>query len=163
MLGAIFGLPADDWQAIGAIAGVPLVVGSLLTVAFQVMREAKAERAAVYQEIVRTMLDIDGIFVERPELRKYFYRGVAIEPGDPEYERTLALAEMIVDFADNVVQQAERMGEDLTKYWQAYLCDLYESSPPVREFWAENCHWYAPDLHAVLGTPENTAAHAPGG
>ncbi len=108
MLATIFGLTADDWQAIAAVAGVPLVVGSLLAVAHQVRREGKAERATVYQEIVRTMLDIDRTFVERPHLRKHFYRGATIEPSDPEYERTCAIAELFVDFMDGLVQPGFR-------------------------------------------------------
>jgi hypothetical protein len=151
VLASIFGLSADDWQAIAALVGVPAVVASLLILANQVRHEVLAEGATVYQDINRMMMDIDMLFVDRPELRQYFYRGIPITPDDAEYERVAAVSELFVDFMDNFVQQEARMRKQPTAYWHQYFHAMLESSPAIREFWTSNGHWYAPELIELLG------------
>jgi hypothetical protein len=151
VLAGVLGLTADDWQAVAAVVGVPALVASLLVLAKQVRREVEAEGATVYQDINRMMMDIDMVFVERPQLRQYFYDGIPIARFEPEYERVVAISELFVDFMDNFVQQEARMRHQPTEYWHAYFHEMLQSSPCLREYWACNGHWYAPRLIALLG------------
>jgi hypothetical protein len=125
----VLGIDSAGWQAIAAIAGTPLVVGSLVLLILQSRYEVETTRASVHQSITESMLEVDKIFFENPQYRKYFYGG-AEPPADPdEYERVEALAELMLDFMDNCVAQQDRLDSGMAEGWMDYVNEMLETSP----------------------------------
>lgn len=113
-------------------------------------RSARATRAGVYQSLVQLMIDIDRIYIDRPELRCYFYDG-ADEPEDLlARSRVSALAETYADLMDNFLTQAQHLPEHLSGPYSAYFEDLARSSPAIRRFWRENREWYPEEMRQLL-------------
>ena len=113
-------------------------------------RSASATRAAVYQSLAGLMIDVDRVFLLRPELRCYFYEG-AEEPADPiERSRVVALAETFIDLIDNFVAQAPHLPEHMSGPWDLYFKDLMRASPALRRFWNESRGWYSQELRDLL-------------
>ena len=111
---------------------------------------ALATRSGVYQSITDTMIDIDRLFVERPELRGHFYDEELLPDVPLERARVLAAAELLLDFMDNVITQAPHMPEYLNGPWRTYMTSLMESSSVLRDFWEENRPWYSTDMQSIL-------------
>lgn len=115
----------------------------------QTERTNLAISASCYQSIADQLQEIDLIFVRSPQLRPYFYNNVAMPTG-PERDRVLALAELLVDFIDNVVTQSHAMPASHRDVWFAYFREQYACSPAIREYWATCSRWYRVDMHEVF-------------
>lgn len=160
----MFALTLEEWgwvglvvQAGAAVFGLPAVAISVLLLTRQTKAEAAAterraiaEEATVYHSLIQLNFAIDQLFIERPELRPYYYNNTAIRPGDAEYGRVMSIAEMMVDFMDAVVAQKNRLGDDLAYSYLAYFADLFRLSPALRQYWIDCGHWYPERLRGVL-------------
>lgn len=145
--------------AILNLVSVPIVIITVLLLIQQtrhVSRQtdltSRATRASVYQSVPETMIAIDKIFLERPELRKHFYGNEHIHQADDQYERTLVIAEIILDFMEHVRTISPSLPEYQWDSWERYFRFLYQSSPVLRGFWAENREWYPTTLQQFLDT-----------
>jgi hypothetical protein len=142
-----------DWIQT-AIAGVSFL--GFVGLIFSLWSLRQATFASVYQGIASQMHDLDKLFVERPDLRPYFY-GEEPKPvphDEPERGRVLATAELIVDFADNFVAQRRVLPGDYERGWAEYFRALYVSSPAVQHFWKKSSGWYCDDLDELLRGPD---------
>jgi hypothetical protein len=123
--------------------------------ATQTERAATAIKSAAYQGVNAQLQDVDMIFVDRPELRPHFYENKALPADKRERDQVMAVAELLVDFMDNIVTQAHAMDAEHREVWYAYFRDQLDSSPAIRVYWSENRHWYRPELHAALKRRES--------
>ena len=113
-------------------------------------RSAKALRASVYQSLSRLAIEVDGTFLQHPELRAYFYDGIS-EPSDPtQLSRVVAVAETLIDLMDNFVVQAPHLPDHLSGPWDRYFKDIFGSSPAMQRFWRAHREWYSPTLRELL-------------
>ena len=111
---------------------------------------AAATRGQVYQALSSAMLDIDRLFVERPELRPYFYDGVDIPCGFDEEQRVLATAELMCDFFDDCTAQAHLLDAASNDVWRNFARGIARTSPAVRAHWLRNGEWYSARLRAAI-------------
>jgi hypothetical protein len=154
-----------------ALSGNVALFVSLILLALQVREMTKQSAlatrstiAAVYQQMNDNMLDIDRLFVERPELRPFFY-GDAVLPADAEpvdRERLVAMAELIVDLMDNVVTQLPILPARLAQPWQDFFRGLVSGSPTLTEFWKAWRHLYSIDLRNLLDASDDDRPSLPG-
>jgi hypothetical protein len=140
-----------------ALAGDVILLATLAVFALQAREMAKqsaagalATRSAVYQALTDSMIRIDRMFVERPELRQYIYGGAALPTDELERSRVLATVELIVDFIDNVVTQAPHLPEYLNGPWRVYIATVMRSSVVLQDFWRENRAWYSDEMQRLL-------------
>jgi hypothetical protein len=138
----VLGLGADAWQAVAALVGLPAIVVSLWVLIGQSRQTVEAERAAVHQGITEAMLDIDRLFFDHPEFRKYIYDGVEPPAGGLEREKVEALGEMMLDFVDNCIAQLDRLDSDQAADWREYVREIVGTSPVMQEFLAKHEDWY---------------------
>ena len=114
------------------------------------LRATQARLATVSQNVSMQMHDINRLFVDRPELKKYFYESAPLSKGDADHDRAMCIAEMIVDFMDNVLTQAPLLEGELSDAWRGYFEWVYQSSPIVRGYWDRHSDWYAAGLHDLF-------------
>jgi len=112
-------------------------------------------------------MEVDRVFINRPELREYFYEGSPTPSTEPERARVLAVADLIMDVADSVAS-ARRHGHMLDEDYQAWrnaLHTYYEYSPAMRDLWPRTGPCYGPGTSDLLfdsdsAQPPSTAASA---
>jgi hypothetical protein len=160
---------SPEW--ISAIAGaisavlVPatllLAVGQWREMARQTERSVLAIESSIYQSIADELQQIGLQFVERPQLRRYFYDGEASSTEEPEATQIRALAAVFVDFMDTVTVQVAAIPEHNRNVWHAFFRDLLATSPAIREYWADTSQWYGVDLRAVLSQSEQAESTDP--
>ena len=150
-------------SAIIGVLGLPALVISLVMVRKQLKLAANANRATVYQSVPQLMIEIDRLFVDRPELKPYFYRNKPISKDDPEYERVMSVAEILLDFMDFVTAVEPALPEYDWDSWKCYFQELAGTSPALRLYWEECGHWYPDPVRQAVGLPcrERGAADAP--
>jgi hypothetical protein len=158
-----------EWVAAvaGAVSAI-LVPGALWLAARQWREMAKqtersviAIKSSVYQSFASQLQEIALLFIERPELRKYFYDGSDAPRKEPQATQARALAAVFLDFMDTVAVQVVSIPEQDRDVWFAFFRDLLTTSPVIRQCWADTAEWYSLDLRRVLGTPGGPAAGTP--
>jgi hypothetical protein len=129
---------------INGLAFVGVIV-SLLLLRAQGLAERDATLVIAYQNMTAQMADMDKFFLENLDLRPYFFGGKEPPSAQDEHSRLLAVAEMYVNLMDNVLTQCPALNRDgIAADWEAYFRDVYETSPVLREFWAEHgSEWFA--------------------
>ena len=66
---------------------------------------ARALRSNTQQGMVRIVTDLDRVYIDRPDLLKYFEGGKPISVSDPDYPRVYATAVMFLDVIDIAASQ----------------------------------------------------------
>jgi hypothetical protein len=132
------------------LAGDVILAVTLLVFITQARSMTRSTRASVYQTVAQQMMSIDQLFVERPELRPYFYGNKPPPTEEIERERVAAFAELFVDFMDNLVGQTPHIPEHLGESWRAYFRAVASTSPAIREFWRAHRDWYEEHMWQVL-------------
>lgn len=150
----------DAISAIATVISDLLIAFSILfaarqwrEAAQQTKKAAVAISAATYQGVNAQLQEIDLLFVQYPELRPYFYADKPMPQDRRERDRVMAVAELLVDFMDNVVTQGHAMPADHRKVWNDYFKEQHASSAAIRIYWHENSHWYRKELLDILGPP----------
>lgn len=153
VIAQIFQAVGQVLQALVSVLGLPALVISLVFVWKQLKLSANANRATVYQSVPLLMFDIDRLFIERPELKPYFYGRKPLTHDDPEYNRIMSVAELFVDFMDYVTVVEPALPEYEWDSWKCYFRELLATSPALQQYWQEYGHWYPDTIAKVLGTP----------
>lgn len=149
--------PWEVAQAVTTVFGLPVLVLSVLLLAWQTVSAARATRASLYQNIATLMIEIDRFFIERPELRPYFYESADVADGAPDCGVVTSTAEMLADFFENVLDQVPALREeDTLKLWESYMGDVLGSSPALRRHILAHPSWYSKELQGrtARATPQ---------
>lgn len=98
-------------------------------------RSLEAQYAANDMVLMSRVIELDRLFVDRPDLRPYFYSGKEMPKYGPPRESVIATAELIVDIAETVSSMIrhQQLGDDDQGAWAAAIAD-WGLSPAVR--WA---------------------------
>lgn len=102
---------------IAGLFSAAALVGSLLVLARQTRESVHQSQVANELAAVRAKVEgfgvVDGViavFVDRPELREYFYEGVELPEDSTSRARVLAVAELMADALQSVHWQYEAEG-----------------------------------------------------
>ena len=152
-------LSTSDWiflagVIVNGLAFVGVIV-SLLLLRAQGLTQRDATLSVAYQNMAAQMSDLARFLGDNPELRPYFFGNKELPASHGDRDRVLAVAEMYVNFMDNVLTQSpvlKRAG--IAADWEAYFLDLYRTSPVIRAFWSQHgSAWYAHSPLASLYSP----------
>ena len=99
----------------------------------------------VYITSTNWTLEIDKMFFANPELRPYFYEGKDIAPTDPQYQRAVSMAEMLIDSMDSVAAIGENFPDEV-KFdgWKNWIMGTFSNSPLLVRHLEELRDWYQP-------------------
>ncbi len=138
---------ANIGSFVTVLIGFALVYVQLRDIHEQTELSARTARSDHYAQISSSMRELNRIFHERWDLRRYFYDGVSHEHVEEGGETAVLLdnvCEIVLDFADDVVEQYRALpdGVDWTTWW-SYFRYLYRQSPKLRSFlWANFSDFY---------------------
>lgn len=139
---------------LGGIGSMISLIGILFAVS-EIRRARKIVDRETDHRIYEMMLDVDKFFFENPDLRGYIYDGKTlpddIEEGSPEYNRIIAMIEMMLDFMECAYSQFDLMPIHQRVGWIDYFVETARSSPMMREFVEAERNWYlASFAHLIL-------------
>jgi hypothetical protein len=133
-----------------------LGLASLALIMFQINQASASLQAASYQSIANNTLELDKIFIDKPELRPYFYYGRDINQNEKDYDLVMAVAEFLIDFFDSTLTQLEIMPKDKQldmPAWKKYFSDSFANSPALCKRLQRNPNWYRPNLIEIASEP----------
>lgn len=147
-----------DMETLGNLGSIAQAIFTPLFILFAVMevrRARKESEVQSYYSTVEMMISLDQYFIEHPEYRAYIYQGKPFNKEDfaddeAQYEQLMAVAEMMVDYFDLVLQQIDIMEVDRATAWVNYVLTTGENSPLIRHFMLENSEWYIDCLVDML-------------
>jgi hypothetical protein len=148
-----------NWEAIsaiGQIVGAFAVVISLIYVAREIRRNARAERLASMDTVIRWL----GQLVAHPHLRELYYRGIhdfeSLEGGD------LVGFSMLMDQLFYIYQ--EMYYEQLEGHLDPRVWSMTETPmrdinayPGVQAWWRSRSHWFHEDFAKHVNKQQQTA------
>jgi hypothetical protein len=109
-------------------------------------------------EATKLALEVDQLFVSRPELRPYFYDGrEAPVDGSIENSPLLAVREYVADCLEGIWDTAQVCNDDDWKAWLKYILRMLDSqkSPTLHSFVEnEGEAWYPSLAHAREINPD---------
>jgi hypothetical protein len=164
-----------NWAAISALATVAAAGGGLIALVItwhqvrdqvgdiahqRFLQRQAAELTAdiavsqAYGQISKQMSEVHKQFLAHPQWIPYFYDGLAAPVHDAELLAQLEImCESIMDFVDSVVEQRNTVPRGRMDWstWESYFRSLYNSSPVLEKYVAENLAFYPDYLFAALG------------
>jgi hypothetical protein len=133
---------AEVGQILSGFASVTAVEG-LFFVWKQVRLQQRNTRAAVVTGLTTLITDVDQVFIDRPELWKYFNES---EPppkkGDEVGERVRAVAMTMANVLDHIVEHRGEVKSETSESWRRYAIEVYVKSPAFREVLTEHSNWW---------------------
>jgi len=100
----------------------------------------------VYTNSAPWFLDLDKAFIDKPELRHYFYRdNTKSEPANDRLyrPRALAMAEYILDVFDSYLAQRTEYGhQSIPADWTNWMSHTFTSSPLLVRYLEDHKEWY---------------------
>lgn len=148
-------LTVQEWTLILNVASIASSIAVVVTLIFlktQTQCAVDASRSQNHSILREEMLKIDEVFIQYPEIRKYFYEGVSIDTSDALYPRAEAAAEMLLDITEHMLGQAilfprlHQKSNDEKKFWQTwdtYIVDMFVTSPLLLAYLQKKHQWYS--------------------
>ncbi|HEV2706633.1 MAG TPA: hypothetical protein VGV59_11955 [Pyrinomonadaceae bacterium] len=142
------------WTQIGVT-----VLAFLLGI-YQLRKVVQSIKSQTYQNIYELMISIDKFFIENPKMRSLIYG--APRDGEPpsgdvvawdaevDGKSVYAVAEMVIDYFDNVYHQQKVMPSETFEPFSKFMRYTYSRSPILQEFLKNNCEWYPEDFREHL-------------
>lgn len=131
-------------------AAVALWQGYLLR--RQIEDSRKVNEVELYFRVASQLKDLDAFFVDRPDLRPYFYENKRLPRSSRQRYRMEAVAEMLCDLAESVIACAPGLGS-MAIDWNKYFAFMYHNSAPLRAYWARYSYYYPDSVREAFGAP----------
>jgi hypothetical protein len=146
---------------LGALSLIFIYVQTRL-ISQQSAQTTKNMQASMYATIATQTLEMDRLFIEKPELRPYFYRRVEIAENDKNYDLVMAIAEYQLDYFDATRTQLGYIPDDADKAedretWNRYFADSFSKSPILCKRINMNRNWYMHELLDIADANCNNA------
>lgn len=145
------------FNSISSLASIAIVISLIFLVQqtrlFRQQTKANGEtaRAENHAGLREVMIKINEVFLDKPEIRRYFYDGVPIDTNSPDYAYAETVAEHLLDIMEHMLWQADTFprlygaSEDDKLFWQVwdqYTIDMFLSSPLLRSYGQQKRNWY---------------------
>jgi hypothetical protein len=100
-----------------SLGGLITVIFSLRAVFNQTKIIATTLKASLSDTGDEKMFKINEIFIDKPQLRQYFYDGKSINPTDTDYDTVVSIAFYMLDFFAGVLIQKKEFGGNVPSDW----------------------------------------------
>jgi len=123
--------------------GVVIALISLAVALTGAVMSRRALRRSSYRTSADLVLEADRIFLDRPELRCFFYEGLECPPkGDKQYGQVKAAAEFYLDILETIWDHRGEFARTDRMAWREWIHDLLEWSPSIRDTYLESPRLY---------------------
>lgn len=138
-------------QVAGSIAAAIAVIVGFWQFRVQLQQSAETDRISTLEQLYARMHDIDKLFVEKPELKPYFYQGMKKSDANPLVAadnmprvraQVDAMAELLCDFFAAALESMKALSPGTYREWESYVADIFKNSPTLREFYCTRREWY---------------------
>jgi hypothetical protein len=121
---------------------------------------SKNLRNNIQQSMDRTVLEMDKVFVDRPELSAYVFGSAPIGTNDPNYARAEIAATMVLDVFVAAARQNDQYKGlwENPEGWDNWIEDSLRHSSFLREQLRSNTNWY-PSLTYYLDKVDKELAN----
>jgi len=103
----------------------------------QLIQVRKNSYQTAYDTVSREWLQLDRNFVEKRDLRPYFFESKAIDRNDSKYAEVDATAHYVLNFVDYAIASIDQLGPPnsgtyvATNVWHQYMQKTYFNSPII--------------------------------
>ena len=132
------------WSFRVSILGFALVLVGLSINFYQSGKVAKSVSANILHTTANQVINLDRLFIERPDLRPYFYDCKPIDDKDEKFAQVQSAAELMLDVFDVVADQSKSFAEyyDRPEAWDIWITDMFATSPVLRSRFQQSSDWY---------------------
>lgn len=125
------------------IAFLALIV-SIIAAFFTHFMYRKEIKNQGYQLAMGMFIEVDRVFIEYPQTRRYFYDGVSVPDGlDPaEEQRIMAVSEMMLDICELVTDTRLGLKAGDEESWRNYVTGCLQASPTMVEHLTDHPDWH---------------------
>jgi hypothetical protein len=118
-------------------AALVVSVVSVILVIWQIRNLIRSIHTQTYQRVYELMIEIDKFFIDNPTLKPYFYPDTDIKADETvEKEKLLSIAEMMMDYFDNVYHQRGCMPRHTFSGFREFMRNVFTNSQIIREYLA---------------------------
>jgi len=118
----------------------------------QVENDRRVNEVDLYFRVASTLKDLDVFFVDRPELRPYFYENKRLPRSKRKQAQLSAAAEMLVDLAESIIACGPGLGT-MAVDWHKYFAFLYRNSAALRKYWEDYSYYYPDSVRDAFQAP----------
>jgi hypothetical protein len=137
-------------SAVAAILSlIAITAGSLGLLWYQLLKLEQATWGDTHSKLYEHSLELLRFLAEKPETYDYFYNGKELAKDDPNRIFVLYASEALANFCEELVLLKDKLPKKQWEVWHRFICDTYESSPPVRDFMKDHQHWYSAELKSI--------------
>lgn len=147
-------MPTDTLQIYLSITGLMITAAGLSLVYIQLRDVKRSIRTATHATVFELAADFRGHLVQYPRLRKYFFDGVDIEPEDEEYDRVVTIAELYLNYLEDIAVLGDGFGKENLPALERFSRTALEKSPVLRRHLSGNRDSYSQALHRILDNYE---------
>jgi len=139
------------WQrfsTIVSLCGFFFIVAALVINLIQSGLARRSLRANVQQAAVKIVTDLDKVFIDKPELVRYFEGGVdlPINLTNTNSAQVYATAIMFLDTMDFIDGKVMKGQWSTPEAWDEWIIDEFAGSPVLRKVYEGRSNWYGTGL-----------------
>jgi hypothetical protein len=141
MVSIYFNNNNESWNASaagGQWAGALVTFIGFVFVLVQLNRETREIQNQTKWQVYNNGLTTLSIFVDHPELRRYFYNDNVPVPEESEdnhlRSKVFAAAEMLADHWESTILSNASLNSNVIELWIIYMGGIYCKSPVLQEF-----------------------------
>lgn len=145
-----------DWfKKLIDITTLAVIVVGLYFAFDQAKKLSESIESTTWNNVTAQQLTVDKLFIDNPGFRKYFYAGLPVSQGDPDYDRAAAIAEFLFDFMDGYYSSARHLSLESSNpdAWKNYFRSIFLKSPLACSILREELAEYSRDLASVARKP----------
>ena len=147
-------MAADIVQAYAAVAGLILALIGLPCVLVQLRELQRSVQGSAHAAMYAQAADFRSHLVAFPHLRKYFFDGTDIAPDHEDYDRTVTIAELFLNYLEHIAVMGDSFGRQNRAALDRFCRHALARSPILRRRLSENRESYSHALQYFL--PEST-------
>jgi hypothetical protein len=151
---SLVALSLGQWESIATIvtAGLSIIVFVSVYLAWRTYKsQVRDNQIALLTGMGKYVNEVALVFVDHPEMRKYFHDGE--KPTEKDLAGAEAIALALANALDHVLVHLGGIdgAEEETAAWHAYCESLNKNSPVMTELLSKNPSWYCKPLREQFG------------
>jgi hypothetical protein len=143
-----------------------ITAGGFVFVWSQIKLLRQSTAGSTYASLYGEYMDVCKLFLEKPQLRPYFYHPAAGAPEMPDGGEARQTVEVMCELMTGLLEHATLQQGNIPaniweQCWKKYTNDRFNESPAMRSYWELNRHLYADAFRKVVDERKRSIGTAP--